>query len=373
MKTWPLVLLIATVTLSPAEPAPRKPAGHIVKVASPLPYISGVAELPGGRLIVSDHKTPKLSLITAATGEIRAVGTAGSNPGQYVRPGGFYGTPGKNLWLLDRGLTRVSAVSPSGELSESRSILPRGSSGSSSTDYDVQHLDERGLAYYFDRDRGLRGATGKSAPIFDLIRFDPATQQSQVVAQVQQRMTHTMAGGDGMTFSRGVVGSPADGWGVAADGRVAVVRATPYRVDWYSPAGVESRGPAHAVDPLPMTEADKQAHIAATSGAGGSAGVGASGGTASPSGGIGPLFADTKAPFDPDHVMVSPAGKVFVPRTVPAGRTDVIYDVFDGRGQRVDRILFPPTSRIVGFGRTAVYVREGAAPGGFTLKTYEVK
>jgi hypothetical protein len=370
MKRALFVIAIAVLPLSATEPEPRRASGQTIKTATALPYISGVVELPDGRLLVSDHKTPRLVLITPATGEVRPVGSTGSNAGQYVRPGGFYGTPGKGLWLLDRGLTRVSAVSPTGELSNSKSILPRGSSGSSDTDYDLQKLDERGMAYYFDpNSRSRDTGSSMSAPKFDLIRFDPATQQSQMVAKVQQRLTQTMAGGDGMTYSRSVIGSPADGWGVAADGRVAVVRATPYRVDWYSPSGVEARGPVYQADAIPMTEADKQAFIAAHPGRGGaSVGVAAAPGTAS-SPNTNMLFAETKAPFDQDHVMVSPAGRVFVPRSMPAGKPGVIYDVFDGRGERVDRIMLPATSRIVGFGRTSFYVREEAS-GLFLLKKY---
>jgi hypothetical protein len=371
MKTKLLMIVAASVVISAAEPSPRKPSGAAVKTSSPLPYISGVVELSNGRLLISDHKTPRLSLLTTATGIITPVGSPGSNPGQYVRPGGFYGTPEHGLWLLDRGLTRVSAVSTAGELSNSKSILPRGSSGSSDADYDSQHLDARGMAYYFDREARLGGTgAGTTAPMVDLIRFDPATQQRNVIARLQQRITQTMPGGDGMTFSRQMIGSPADGWGVAADGRVAVVRANPYRVDWYSSAGAETKGPAYQVDVLPMTEADKQTFIAANSG--NSVSVGMAGAAASSAAGN-LLFAETKAPFEGDHVMVSPTGRVFVPRTVPAGVTDVIYDVFDGRGQRVDRILLPPSSRIVGFAARSIYVRESAAPAGVTLKKYEVK
>jgi hypothetical protein len=121
-----------------------------------------------------------------------------------------------------------------------------------------------------------------------------------------------------------------------------------------------------------MTEADKQAHIAANPGRGVSVGMASAPGAAAPSS-ANLLFADTKPPFEPELVMVSPAGRVFVPRTVPAGSADVIYDVFDGRGQRVDRILLPATSRIVGFGSVGIDVREGSSAGGYILKKYEVK
>jgi hypothetical protein len=35
-----------------------------------------------------------------------------------------------------------------------------------------------------------------------------------------------------------------------------------------------------------------------------------------------------------------------------------VYDVFDGRGVRIDRVELPARSRVVGFGRGAVYVSE---------------
>jgi hypothetical protein len=372
-RTAPFLLLLG-VALAAAEPAPRKPAGATIKVSSPLPYISGVAELPDGRLLVSDHRTPAMSVVTPATGAVASLGSAGAGAGQFVRPGGFYGTPGKGFWLLDRGLKRAIAVSPSGTLGESHSVLPRGSSGSSSSDFDLERLDARGMAYYLRRDMRASLSGGAAAASIDLIRFDPAAQQMTTIAKLLQRVAHSTTGGDGMTYSRAVHGSPADGWGVAADGRVAVVRAVPYRVDWYSASGAETKGPVYPVDVIPMTEADKTARLAAQKAGGGGMAVGVSsapGASATP--GATMLFADTKAPFDPELTMVSPAGRVFVPRATPFGQDDAVFDVFDGRGRRVDRIQLPPTSRIVGFPPSSIYVREQSASGAFLLKKYEVK
>lgn len=174
-----------------------------------------------------------------------------------------------------------------------------------------------------------------------------------------------------MTFTRSVIGSPEDGWGVAADGRVAVVRAQPYRVDWYSPSGVETKGPVYRYDVLPMTQADKDAFVARVSSSGGAASVGTAGG-ASSSGRPAPMFADTKPPFEPEEIIVSPAGRVWVRRTTPIAVTALTYDVFDSRGTRVDRIELPQGSRIVGFGASAIYVRQPMG-NGVTITKFEVK
>lgn len=373
MKKAAAFVFMLGAVLSAAEPAPRKPAGTTVKMA-PRPFISGVAELPDGRLLISDHQTPGLSLLTPATGAITAVSSPGGGPGQYVRPGGFFGAPDKGLWLLDRGVKRAITVSTSGVLGASHSVLPRGSSGSSSSDFDQEHLDAKGRPYSLSRDFRSIPAGGRAASTSDLIRFEPVTQHTTTIAKLLQRVTETTGGGDGMVYSRAVNGSPADGFGVAADGRVAVVRAVPYRVDWYSPTGAETKGPVYPVDPIPITEAYKNAKLAEMKAKGGGASVGvasAPGGSATPAPTM--LFADTMAPFEPELIMVSPAGRVFVPRSTPFGQNDVVCDVFDGRGQRVDRIQLPPTSRIVGFGRSVIYVREKTAGNTYALKTYEVK
>jgi hypothetical protein len=365
-----LVMTTVVAATAPAEPEPRKPVQLPLQVAGTFPEISGVLELPDGRLLISDARTPRVSVVATDTGAATIVGAPGAGPGQYARPGGLYGTAATGFWLLDRGMSRAVAVSPSGTLGESHSVLRRGTSGASDADYDSQRVDARGRSYFLDRDGILfPGSTGTSAPMLDLIRLDPASQRSAVVARLQHQVTRTRAGGDGMTFSQHVIGSPADGWGVAADGRVAVVRAAPYRVDWYSLGGEETKGPVYEVDAIPMTEADKQAFIAAS----GAVSVGLSGAAQSAASATGPFFADTKAPFDPNYIQVSPQGRAFVPRSRSAGAPEVIYDVFDGQGRRVDRLLLPGGSRIVGFGAAAIYVREAAASGAAALKKYEVK
>jgi hypothetical protein len=202
-----------------------------------------------------------------------------------------------------------------------------------------------------------RAGLGTPAPN-QLIRFEPKAQQREPIAELRRPETKTIQTSPNSTISRSVTGSPADGWGVAPDGRVAVVRGQPYRVDWISAAGSVTRGPAISIDPIPMTQADRDAHIAATAARGGGASVGLAGGGAG-GGGIEPMFADTKAPFSPDDVVVSPDAQVWVPRSRPFGATTVVVDVFDARGQRIDRLEFPLHSRVVGFGAGSVYVWDG--------------
>ena len=55
---------------------------------------------------------------------------------------------------------------------------------------------------------------------------------------------------------------------------------------------------------------------------------------------------------------MAPDNRVWVTRYMPANAKQVVYDVFDPRGARVDRVMFPARAHVVGFGPKSVYVAE---------------
>ena len=69
-------------------------------------------------------------------------------------------------------------------------------------------------------------------------------------------------------------------------------------------------------------------------------------------------FAKVKPPFDPQEIVVGPDARVWVGRYLAANAKQVVYDVFDRRGARVDRVALPARSRVVGFGPSALFVAE---------------
>jgi hypothetical protein len=102
------------------------------------------------------------------------------------------------------------------------------------------------------------------------------------------------------------------------------------------------------------------------------ASVGASmGGGAASTADLGRKYAAVKPPFFPDDVIVSPSGRVWVMRTQRFGAGTVIYDVFDTSGKRIDRVSLPVESRVIGFGPSSVFVRQGVA-GAEQLKKYRI-
>ena len=368
-----LSLLVVAVPGSAAEPAPRRPVMVSIRMATPPAHVSSAFELPGGRIVVSDVKTPAVLVIDPVSGAVTKLGSVGAGPDQYVKPGGLYGGTNGAALLLDRAQLQVIEISPAGIFGRTYSIAVKGVTGGSDADIDLQRLDNRGFSYFFER---TFGAPGTSRPAWPLLRFDPIKQRKEKIADLIQGETTTIVDGN-MSRSQGVIGSPADGFGVAPDGRVAIVRGEPYRVEWIGIDGKTTRGPDIAYDPVPMTDADRAAFKAPAGGAsvsasGGSGGAGGSGSGGSLSG-MERKFAATKAPFAPEDIVVSPSAQVWVMRSRAATATDVTYDVFDGRGQRLDRLAFPDRSRVVGFGPGAVYIRETGANGGVTLKKYKVR
>jgi hypothetical protein len=245
----------------------------------------------------------------------------------------------------------------------------QGIRSSSDSDIDETKLDGRGFAYFADRGGSFRDMTGgKSSSTNELVRLDPVKQTRLVITKLLVPVQHQTGGGNGMIYTRATIGDPADGWGVMSDGRVAIVRAAPYRVEWISPQGASMLGPVMAYDPIPYTAEDRAA-FEKTAGRGG-ASVGVAGGSGSGNTTPEREYAKAKPAFLPGDVIVSPSGRIWVMRSQAFGATTTLYDVFDGTGARVDRVTMPADSRVIGFGPGSVFVREGSAKSA-SLKKYK--
>ena len=72
------------------------------------------------------------------------------------------------------------------------------------------------------------------------------------------------------------------------------------------------------------------------------------------------------------EVIVSPEGRVWVSRNLPAGADKTIYDVFDEKGGRVDRVELPARNRVVGFGARSIYTLERDERGTASLRKYKL-
>lgn len=335
------------------EPAPRNPGPPVATYEGDFSAISAVRELADGRLLLTDFREPALWLVDLRTGTRRQLGRQGAGPNEYQKPGGLYPGHGDSTLVLDRGQYRVLVVDPRGRLSGTRSIAISGSSAFSDRDVDLQRLDADGEAIQVAINMRNAGADS-----ITLVRWIAERQRMDTVARIQQGERVRPPGASPM------VGLPvhfaaADGWGVAADGRVVIVQPEPYRVSWIGRDGRVTHGPVVPIDVIPVTDADRKAVLDRASSAPNPM-LGFSGrGGKDPHFTViksEPKFAERKPPFDPADVRVAPDGRVWVKRYEPAGEDHAIYDVFDAGGRRVDRVAFGPRRHVVGFGAHAVYV-----------------
>ncbi len=154
---------------------------------------------------------------------------------------------------------------------------------------------------------------------------------------------------------------PYDDWAVGSDGRVAVIRANGYSVDWYFPDGRVVQGPTNEAEAFPMGLPEKEAALEHANANGihsyaeyseeGTQNLRMSRGF--PAGafpGIDGLAWPENLPvFRVGETLVSPRGEVWVHRMMPAGGPGRI-EVFDEQGIRVGFIELLPRSRVIGFG-----------------------
>ncbi|MGH7433498.1 MAG: hypothetical protein ACREJL_07085 [Candidatus Methylomirabilales bacterium] len=339
------------------------------RLASPTEFpaaftvIRAVMPLPDGRLVVSDPQENRLALIDYSSGLIQSLGRVGEGPHEFRRAGGLYRAPGGGVFLLDHDLRRLLPVLPSGDLGDVVG-LPTGGASTfwSPRGPDPLSIDTLGLVYSAVRFGGF------TAPTSVLLRFRPSARPDTLTELLRPEVKVLTEVAKRMEYQE-VLFSPEDTWVVSPGGRVAVVRAVPYRIEWIPPEGPRVIGPIIRHEPIPVTHGEK---VEIASGQAGSRGrisvtvlrapVGGSraGGEGAPQ----PipvselLFAKVKPPVmvrESGPPIIDDRGRLWVQRNVRPDETSSMFDVFDQRGELVERVALPTGSRLVGFDRQWMY------------------
>jgi hypothetical protein len=156
--------------------------------------------------------------------------------------------------------------------------------------------------------------------------------------------------------------TPNDDWAIGADGRLAIVRANGYQVEWHMPDGEVVTGPETEFETISIGYADKEADLDQSAGAGLSISImrNASGGTnmqmsrGGSGGGDPPAVEDqewgeTFPPFRTGRSLVSPSNELWVLRWLPVDSPSQM-DIFGPDGVRKATVEIPSNSRLLGFG-----------------------
>jgi len=328
--------------------------------------IRGLVELADGRLLIADGLGQALMIVDLAAGTADTVGRTGQGPEEYRQPDGLYKLPGNSILLVDLGNGRLTELGP--DLSFGSTMpLSQGDPALGGMSFRIpQDVDAEGRVYY--QGRGNMSPGGPMPDSGTVLRWNRESGVVDTLATVKlQEMNRTTSGGpsnQNVSISP-VPLSPQDGWAVAPDGRIAIVRTSPYRVDWFQTNGQLITGLANEYRPTKIGHDDKIAYLENRQRNAMSVSVSVNNGRRSMAfsrgGGRGEPdpdayeWPDVMPAFDPAGIEVSHDGALWVKRYLGTDAPPT-FDVFDGEGSLTKRVILPEGRELIGFGAGVVYL-----------------
>jgi hypothetical protein len=369
------IVVLAGVVQSPAAlsaqgaPPTRAIAKPVAEFEEPFTAIGSIRELSNGRVIVSDARDRIVQMLDFESGEAAPVGREGQGPGEYSFPGGVFAAPGDSTLLFDPMNQRLLIIAPNGKPAGQHALRREGSGPGPRAMVAPRGSDARGRLY----SEGMAFRMGPNGPetpdSVPVVRYDLGRGTSDTLAFVKVAKNNAqVSGGQGnMRVSVGMANplAPRDEWAVAPDGRVAIVRPEPYRVEWVAANGTRTAGPVIPAPKTKVTDADKKQVEDARKGQTAmmvTRDEGPRGNSqqarAMSAADLPPLtnWPEYKPPFTSGAARVAPNGELWVRRTRAPGDEIPYYDVFDASGRLVGHVTLPKGARLVGFGKGSVYL-----------------
>lgn len=331
--------------------------------------VSTVREMPDGRVLVADALGQVLVRLDLDAGTADSLGRVGEGPEEYRQPDAVWPLPGGRTLLVDLGNGRLTELSPELEFGDTRPYaIGELGPGRELVLAIPQAVDDRGRLYF--RSFGRMGGGELASDSAYILRLDLESEVVDSVGRIKLPGTTTRTTGSGNNQNTSVSPIPlsaADAWGVAADGRVVIVRAGDYRVDWVGSDGDVVSGPANPYETVRIRRGKQEEWAHTRSETGGGLGISlevvnnamtmtaSRGGTSDDDDLDQYDWPDYAPAFYGRPVPVDGGGRAWVRRHLEAGEAPR-YDVFDGAGERVMVVQLPPERRVVGFGDGKVYV-----------------
>lgn len=365
-----MALLVSLASMSSAQVREHSLTMPVATFPEAFSNVSGLLERPDGRVLVADGLGQALMVLDMVTGTADTIGRTGAGPEEYRQPDGIFPLPGDSILLVDLGNGRLTAIGPDYGFGETMPIAQgsMGMRGGSMTMRLPRAIDSEGRVYFQGRMPMRPGA-----PLPDsayMVRWDRATGVVDTLGLVkeQERTRRSSGGPNNQNINISPVPmSPQDGWAVAADGRLGVVRSAGYYVEWISPDGRAVRGSENEYRSSGVRRADKVAYldrmqrnalgmeIMSVNGSMTTAFTrGMRGGPDEPD--VDGLDWPNVLPaFQAGGIRVAQNGELWVERYASANSAPV-YDVFDENAALVRRVTLPEGCTVVGFGDGSVYL-----------------
>lgn len=355
----------------PTRALPAKPDGEY---AEPFTSVNAIRELKDGRVIVMDSRDKVVQVVDLRSGRAEKIGREGSGPGEYALPMQLLPLPEDSSLVYDMLNRRLLLVTPNAkpggfvQMPTSEAEGGRGGMPMMGA-MNPTASDGRGRLFAAGSPLQMTDAGPKAADSVPILRWDRAANRRDTVAflAVPKGSTQVSGGGGGrgganVSIRIGGGAGPfpeSDQWAVAPDGRVAIVYLNPYRVDFVAPNGTRTKGQPIATERVRLTEGHKEQWRETQRGMLGIA-------ISNRDGRISATTQTNNNPQDPEKwpeymptflqnaLRFAPDGRLWVRRTTPADQPPT-YDIVDGSGRVVERVLLPKKTRLAGFGSGVLY------------------
>ena len=390
----------------PVRPLPRPDA----VTTEPLMSASQVRPLPGGRILLNDVTRRRLVMFDSTMKLLKVV--ADSAIGAAEPYGAAIATlvpfRGDSSLLMDATSLSMLVIDGEGQVVRVRAV-PRSQDASRISNM-YTGVDAEGRLIY----RGLNPMffptipAGGGVAVPDqpdsvaVLRIDLATRRLDTAALVKtpkSTMSVTQSPSGGIRINERTNPLPTlDEWAVTSDGRLALVRGRDYHIDWLNRDGTITSSPkmpfdwqrldedakAKFLDSVKVarekqretsirnmqTRYDSLMEVARKSGGPEPSPLPPMNDYYPPITMVAPdELPDYKPPFSSGSVRADADGNIWI-RTNPMKPTPggSVYDVVNGKGELIDRILFPATRTLVGFGPGGIIYTGVRGPRGVQVE-----
>jgi hypothetical protein len=362
MTVWPTIVagLVITSPVVAQKVPERTLAKPEAEFAEPFSDVTAIRELRDGRVIVVDGRELKAQVVDFRAGTVSTIGRNGEGPGEYRWPRQLFALPGDSSLLPEQAGGRLLIITPDAKPGDFLNLDPP--DAAIGRRFLPRFSDALGRLYTEAQPIGI-GADG-TAQLVDssaIERLDRKSGRRDTVAFVPLRKDAGAQLRNGMVFTmpRRQPFSAWDAWLVAPDGRIALVYFDPYRVDYVAPGRAVTRGKPIPYDRVKVDDALKQQWREERQRPS-MAMIASRGGPTT----IGPMKMPYQEPsewpaflppFLPGAQSFSSDGMLWIKRATVAGMAPT-FDLIDGKGELVERVVLPQRSKLVGFGNRTLYV-----------------
>lgn len=221
---------------------------------SGLDFVGGLAELPDGRVVITQPGVPSVLFADLETGEVDTVGGAGEGPGEYRFPRGLFAQGGQ-VRMFDFGPRRLTTWNADGSLAGSISIATMPGLTVTFDTIGYMYAEQPTMEGFVLTGQELDSTRSKDSTY--IYRFRPNEPPRDTIARLYEIGHEVIRVGSGIARRRWLYQS-ADLWGVLPDGTLWIARGRENRIDRRAPGGTWTLGTPRPFTPIPTTDADRR-------------------------------------------------------------------------------------------------------------------